>query len=260
MRGKAADQKDYQIAFFLLLKIFQTNYYYKMGRDRIYYNPIRSGVGWIAYLHGSFENAELEQCEKLIKSGDVVMDIGANIGSHSVYFSSLAPNGIIYSIEPSRLTFEYLLKNIKRIENVIPLSLALSNTNGIAKFYECDNDVMSGLKDTERSYVSYVNKVPVVKADSLVKMLDLQNLDFVKIDVEGLESQVIEGFRETLVKFKPVIFCEIYSGTNSNPDPEGTISLIGSLGYTVFVLKANQLMPYERHDDRYHNYFFIPVK
>lgn len=255
--GKKVSYDDIIVAFFRFLKVFVKNYYYKIGDDRVYYNPMRSGVGWVAYFNKSFEQDELNQCKKLIKSDDVIIDIGANIGSHSLYFSSLAPRGIVYSIEPSRITFEYLLKNIKYKENIIPLSLAISNTNEILNFYECDNDVMSGLKDTNRSNVSYINKIPAVQMDNLCSVLNIQKLDFVKIDVEGLETEVIQGFTQVLKKYKPVIFCEIYSGENSNPDSNKTIDLITSLGYKAHILVEDKLVPFTKHDDRYHNYFFI---
>ncbi len=257
LRGKKANSDDCQISFFRFWSFFVKDFYYTINEDRVYYNPLRSGVGWVAFFNKSFEQEELDQCKKLIKQDDVVIDIGANIGSHSLLFASLANKGIVYSIEPSRITFENLLRNIKYKDNIVPLSVAVSNTNEILNFYECDNDVMSGLKNTDRSGITYVNKVPAVRMDDLAKLLNLQKLDFVKIDVEGLETEVIEGFIDTLAKFKPIVFCEIYSGTNSNPDSNKTINLISSIGYDIFVLKGNNLVPFEKHDDNYHNYFFI---
>lgn len=255
--GKKVSSDQCQISFFKLWSFFVKDFYYTIANDRVYYNPLRSGVGWVAFFNKSFEQEELDQCKKLIKADDIVFDIGANIGSHSLLFSSLASNGIVYSIEPSRITFENLLRNIKYKENIVPLSVAVSNANELLSFYECDNDVMSGLKNTDRSSITYINKVPAVKMDDLANMLNIQKLDFVKIDVEGLETEVIEGFVNTLSKFKPIIFCEIYSGTNSNPDSNKTISLISSLGYNTFVLKGDALVEFEKHDDNYHNYFFI---
>ncbi len=255
--GKKVNYDQCQISFFKFWEFFTKDFYYKIGDDKVFYNPIRSGVGWVAFFNKSFEQEELDQCKKLIKTDDVVFDIGANIGSHSLLFSSLANKGIVYSVEPSRITFANLLRNVKYKDNIVPLSVAVSNTNALLNFYECDNDVMSGLKNTDRSGVTFVNKVPAVKLDDLCKMLSIQKLDFVKIDVEGLETEVIEGFTETLSKFKPIIFCEIYSGTNSNPDPDKTIQLINSLGYQANILKGSELVPFEKHDDNYHNYFFI---
>ncbi len=257
LKGKKISYDEIIVAFFTFYRVFVKSYYYKIGNDKVYYNPMRSGVGWVAFFNKSFEQEELDQCKKIIKNDDVIIDIGANIGSHSLYFSSLAPNGIVYSIEPSRITFEYLLKNIKYKENIIPLSVAVSNSNEILNFYECDNDVMSGLKNTNRSNITYINKVPAVKMDNLCDLLNIQKLDFVKIDVEGLETEVIQGFLQTLSKFKPIVFCEIYSGENSNPDSDKTINLIVSLGYKAHVLVGDQLVPFTKHDDRYHNYFFI---
>jgi hypothetical protein len=78
----------------------------------------------------------------------------------------------------------------------------------------------------------------------------------VKIDVEGFETQVIEGGLAMLIAMKPDLFVEIYQGRNSNPDPTRTIDLLLGIGYRAWIVADGRLRPYGRHEDNYYNYYF----
>lgn len=98
-----------------------------------------------------------------------------------------------------------------------------------------------------------------MKVDDVVKSLNISRVDFVKIDVEGLELNVLNGMRQVISIHKPVIFCEIYTGKNSNSDPEATVRLVCSDGYSAYVMRNGELSPYESHDDNFYNYLFLPT-
>jgi hypothetical protein len=83
-------------------------------------------------------------------------------------------------------------------------------------------------------------------------------ISLVKIDVEGLEVAVMRGMEQLLRAHRPVVFCEIFGGANSNPDPQGTLEFCVSLGYEAFVLADDRLIPATKHRDALYNYFFIP--
>ena len=87
----------------------------------------------------------------------------------------------------------------------------------------------------------------------------MEHIDFVKIDVEGLEHNVLEGMKEIIQKYRPIIFCEIYQGTASNKHPDKTVKFVSELGYDAYILKGDALVKYIKHDDMYYNYFFIPI-
>lgn len=89
-------------------------------------------------------------------------------------------------------------------------------------------------------------------------MLEDKRVDLIKIDVEGLEMHVLSGMREFIAIHRPVIFCEIFGGQQSNPDPASTVRFCVSLGYDAFVLSGAQLIPAGPHRDQFYNYFFIP--
>lgn len=249
---------DYYFSYFKLLKKIKRNFYYTINDNVVYYDPIKSGIGHRIYWDGSFEGEELGICERFIENDSIILDIGANIGIHSVFYSKIAKEGSIFSFEPSRDTFTILLRNVKNLSNVIPFNLALSDKTEIVNFYECEDNALSGLKDTLRSPVRILSKVLCFRGDDFIPNLNLTKLDFIKIDVEGFEEQVLKGLEKTIRLFKPKVFCEIYKGQYSNLKPLDTINFIINLNYKAFVMSKDYLIPFVEHNDDLHNYLFLP--
>ncbi|MDB6100477.1 MAG: hypothetical protein JWO52_476 [Gammaproteobacteria bacterium] len=230
----------------------------KLAGRRIYFDPA-TDIGMHLLLTGRFERDALAICAGFIKPDGVVLDVGANIGIHAVHFAGFASSGQVICFEPARSTFALLLRNVKDLSNVIPLNVALSDTNGIRSFFIASDDAYSGLKDTGRKPILRQESVACFSADEfLPPLLGKQRVDLVKIDVEGFEMQVLQGMQALIRSHRPVIFCEIFAGRQSNPDPQGTVQFCTSLGYDAYVLSGERLIPAATHDDRLYNYFFIP--
>lgn len=251
---------DYYKRYFLLLRKFKKNWYYNIGPNRVYYDPVLSGIGHRIYFDGSFESSYLKLCSRYLQKDSVVFDIGANIGIHSVCFSNISSEGTVYSFEPAISTYRFLLKNISNCNNVIPINAGISDLNSTLEFYESDDNALSSFKDTQRDSVKKKYEVLCFKIDDFAKLFSINKLDFVKIDVEGFEHEVLKGMRETIFKYKPVIFCEVYQGTNSNTNPELTFRFIEELGYDIFNMVEDHLKEFQAHDDKEPNYLFIPKR
>lgn len=99
-------------------------------------------------------------------------------------------------------------------------------------------------------------EVSVTTIDEFVRNNSLDKISLIKVDVEGFETEVISGAMDTLKNLKPDLFIEIYSGSNSNPDPEFTIHELCALGYKAFVLIDGKTVPFISHSDSYYNYYF----
>jgi FkbM family methyltransferase len=225
---------------------------------RFHFDPA-TDIGLELLAKGQFEKAAIAQCAKFIHADGVVVDVGANIGVHTVHFAACARLGNVICFEPGRSTFTFLLRNVKRLSNVIPLNVALSDSTGVQPFYMAADNAYSGLKDTNRKAILHRELVACLKGDDiLLPMLRNQRVDLIKIDVEGLETEVLRGMREFLIAHKPVIFCEIFGGKSSNPDPESTVRFCISLGYDAFVLRGEELFPAGAHSDSFYSYFFVP--
>jgi FkbM family methyltransferase len=146
------------------------------------------------------------------------------------------------------------------IKNIVPLNLAISDKANIANFYVMADDAYSSLVDTGRRELSEKINVLCTTVDGLIGEI---KVDFVKIDVEGLELSVLQSMRGLLGRSKPVIFCEIYKGKLDAYNPNETISYLRNLGYSVNRIVDEKMVEMGaeiNHDDCYYNYFFLPNK
>lgn len=229
----------------------------------IEYDP-RSDIGAAIYSRGSFESAEIEFCSKLLAraAAPTVIDIGANIGIHSLCWAAAHRSLRCDVFEPSPATAQILRRNIALnglAERIEIHQSAVSNVVGEATFYECSDAAFSSLKDTRRKPVVAQTKVPVTTLDAWAEARGLAQVDLVKIDVEGLEHEVILGAGRLLSRLRPHLFVEIYGGEGSNQNPRSTIELIMQHGYDAFVFdRAGVLHPYRDHSDSNYNYYFSP--
>lgn len=227
-----------------------------LGR-MISYDP-STVIGGLLFSSGEFEKKEMELCEDYISETSIVLDIGANIGLHSIYFSGLAREGCVLSFEPSLATFGILVSNVANISNIVPINLAVSNEGQITDFFNTCDNAYSSLMDTKRKEVVNITKVPCMRLDEIVSGLRLDRVDFVKIDVEGFEFEVLKGMVEVIAKYQPVIFCEIYKGKHSNQQPDETVKFLIEKGYSALVMCKGKLVDYEQHNDAFFNYLFLP--
>jgi FkbM family methyltransferase len=220
-----------------------------------------SVIGRALFFSGYFEELEIRFFEqRLAKStGLVVLDVGANIGLHALRWARVQPRGHVFAFEPSPRTSALLERNMRTsapADNITIVREAVSSYCGKSAFYECDDNAFSSLKDTHRKKVVATTTVSVDTIDAFVSRQKLSTVSLIKIDVEGVEQQVIDGARETLKYLKPDLFVEIYKGEASNSDPEATVRYVQSLGYSAYVLVEGRPVPYTMHNDRNYNYFF----
>lgn len=160
-----------------------------------------------------------------IKPGAVVFDVGANLGLTSVVFSKLNASASVYSFEPSRNIYRCLKKTIREnnLVNCFPMQKALSANVGSISFSDNRDSASAShlsLNGESLGHVSYPVEVSTIDAVYSEKGLD--RLDFIKIDVEGFEGDVLQGGLKTLQNLKPTVFLEFNSFTliayrNINP-------------------------------------------
>ena len=220
-----------------------------------------SAIGKSLFLEGNFEDQEIRfSLEKALDSKKpIILDIGANIGWHSLRWAQKRPDATIFAFEPSPITRNFLQKNIDANhfgERIHVIPFAVSNKLGIAKFFHCRDNAYSSLKDTKRQPISDCFEVPVTTVDEFIASKNLNRVTLLKIDVEGFEKEVLLGSIRTLEKMKPDLLMEIYSGEASNSDPNGTVQLLINMGYSAFVLQDGLPTKYTKHSDQHYNYYF----
>ena len=143
----------------------------------------------------------------LIKSGDVVVDAGANTGVFSIFVAEKNPDVTISAFEPTPETFSMLQKNTEQYPNVKCFNFALGEKN------EKSSIVVTG-RGGEANYIGE-GGVPIE-----IKTIDSLSIpmNFLKMDVEGYEANIIIGASETIKKYKPVVAMSAYHKPNDKTE------------------------------------------
>ena len=165
-----------------------------------------------------------------------VIDIGANIGNHSAFFSKIM-GAKVYAFEPIADNFRHLVKNNPDGKNY---NAGLGNKEKEMGYFI--NSQCSGMPN--------MGGCQLIEGTGIqVKLLDSYNLkpDMIKIDTEGMETEVIEGGIETIKKYKPVLVIE----HNDIQKLYNTARLLVPLGYIIrpFVEKNWEMFIYERYNN-----------
>ncbi len=158
-----------------------------------------SGLGLMLRSSGKFEPLQSKRFINSVKQGDVVLDIGANIGYYSILASKLVgKKGKVYAFEPDPQNIKLLYKNIKlnNCRNITVIEAALGSKKGKL-------DLIQDLSNPGESKLSKKNiansvKVKVLTLDQFVKTEKIKKIDLIKIDVEGAEPDVLKGSIKTL--------------------------------------------------------------
>lgn len=198
---------------------------------------------------GKTHNSEIRFSKHLIqtvKEGDQFLDIGAHIGYFSLLFSALNGNGKILSFEASPKTFHLLEKNVKN-SKIQVFNIAVSDKNGILSFMEFPilfseyNATNLNIYKNESWFKSLnVNKieVPSITGDELVLKYDI-NPSVIKIDVEGAEKQVIQGFQYFLNKNSPKIIMEFAKTKTVNSNRKEAEKLLEKNNFYPYKITEN---------------------
>ena len=194
------------------------------------YNKNDMYIGKSIEKYGEFSQLEARVFEQICKAGDVVIEVGANIGAHTLYLSKLVGNGYVFAFEPQRLVFQNLCANLalNSISNVYAYQEAISDENGSILIPECDftkNNNFGGINIENTKNGTTVNRQ---KLDNFLNKID--RLKLLKIDVEGMEILVIKGAKELIDKFRPIIYIE----NDRQEHSKELIELLWSLDYKMY--------------------------
>jgi FkbM family methyltransferase len=174
-------------------------------------------IGKAIMKTGAWAPKDLDLFKQLVTPGDVVFDVGANIGHHTVFFSDLVgPDGRVFALEPQLEIFRFASANLalNGCRNTVLLQGCLGSENGEARMaaisYEEANN-FGALSVASDKDMANGETVPVWTLDHLVASgtIPIGRLDFMKIDVQSFELYVIQGAEQTIGRFKPKIFIEI---------------------------------------------------
>ncbi|MDX2099030.1 MAG: FkbM family methyltransferase [Leptolyngbyaceae cyanobacterium bins.59] len=147
----------------------------------------------------------------LASNSTTILDIGANIGCTALLFGKLAQE--VYAFEPSPTTFSFLEKNITSsgLTNIFPKNIGLGTEPGEYPLTLAPSNraVAFVSNQTQAGTGHIVEKIIIRPLDEVVQSLHLTKVDFIKIDVEGFEGQVLKGATQTLKTHQPIVVLEL---------------------------------------------------
>ena len=182
----------------------------------------------------------------LINKGDVILDIGANLGYYSFLFAGwTGDSGKVFAVEPIAVYNTIFNEKAKKYKNITLYSCALGAeektvemvsspqlgflSTGLPHVYDSERD--GSVENQEFQFEAQMKKPSVLFENS-------NQLDYVKCDIEGYEYIVLSDMKEIIRKFKPVVQVEVWPENEEN-----LFNLFDELGYTPYKLYKYQLLP-----------------
>jgi FkbM family methyltransferase len=200
------------------------------GRDGYFlYNRNDEYIGKAIEKYGEYSGLEIAVLKQLCASGDVVIEVGANIGAHTVGVAKhVGGAGRVLAFEPQRLVFQTLCANV-----------ALNNLTNVDCYWAAMGKVEGRLivPELDPTRRQNLGGIPLegarqgfdVECMTLDRFLFLPRLRLVKIDVEGMEADVLAGGRRLIERLRPILYVE----NDRIAKSESLLHLIDSLGYRM---------------------------
>ena len=185
-------------------------------------------IGRSLDVYGEYSEGEIDLFRQLLRPGDVAVDAGANIGALTVGMARLVqPGGAIVAFEPQRAIFDILCNNLRLngLANVTVYRRAVGSEAGVIRVPPLDYGQTENFGGVALGG-SLGEEVNVVTIDSL----GLPRLRLLKVDVEGMEFDVVTGARATIQRLQPALYIE-----NDRADrSQRLIALLFDIGYRLW--------------------------
>jgi FkbM family methyltransferase len=192
-------------------------------------------IGRSLDLYGEWAESELELLGLLIRAGDTVVDVGANLGTHTTFFAQrVGPSGRVIAFEPQRVVFQMLCANLalNGLTNVHAHPAAAGRVAGMIDVPEVayaepgNHGGVSLAAPSTGAPGATGASVPLLALDDL----GLDRCRVLKIDVEGMELEVLEGGRALVAAARPIVYVE----NNDTSRSPALIDWLLARGYHLF--------------------------
>ncbi len=213
---------------------------------------------------GQYEREHAQMMLSFIREGDVIFDVGANIGWYSILMAKKFPAAQVHSFEPIPRTFACLQENLalNELSNVHPHNWGLSDAQKDLTFYFEPNLTVrasaANLADTPDAAQKITCRVRPM--DDMIGEI-APRVDFIKCDCEGAELFVFQGAQKVLQTCRPIVFTEMLRkwAAKFGYHPNQIIDLFAGLNYSCYVVRAGGLEGLTRvtDDTADTNFFFL---
>lgn len=235
-------------------RVFLRNRYVirKVNGYRMYLDAEDRGISRTLALFGTRERDQIFVLREELKEGMVVLDVGANIGSYALIEAGLVGNeGRVYAVEPAPENFHLLNRNIRLngFENVITtFQLGISDKKGVEKLYlsdSCNLHTFYPGRPAQQEDGQCVEERTIDVETTTISdfAADKQDIDFIRMDIEGYEVEAFRGMLDILKTgdFSPTILFETHRPKydETTHDMRGALQQLFKLGYRVKTLVSN---------------------
>lgn len=178
--------------------------------------PNDKGISTELLMFKTHEPLTTQLLLRELKKGMVCIDIGSNIGYYVLLESRVVgDSGKVIAIEPSPKNFNYLRINLvqQKAFNVEPKNFAIGDSNGEIEFLISDRSNYCRVAthgQMEFDTIEKIIKIQAKRLDSFLEENPLEKLDFIRMDVEGYESNIYEGMKNTVSIFRPMLLIEVH--------------------------------------------------
>jgi len=207
---------------------------------------LRESIDMQIYFRGCFEPDTTLVINKYVKSGMTILDIGANVGAHTLRLAKLVgKDGKVIAFEPMSWALAKLKRNIglNDFDNIVVEECALSDINFKSQLTHFSSSWRVGGGWAADSGTA--EHIGFVTLDEYARINKMDKIDFIKLDVDGYECKVIRGGVNTIKKFTPIMIVEFGKCTLERyGDSLGDlVDLLFSLGYLLYSIEDLKLYP-----------------
>jgi FkbM family methyltransferase len=217
---------------------------------------LQEGIDFSIYLLGAFEPSTVRAYSRVVSPGATILDIGANVGAHTLFLARLCgAAGRVVAFEPTQYAFNKLRRNIE-LNPDIALRVSCQQVMLVATASSAIEQAIYSswpLQDAadEELHAEHKGRLMVTAGataetlDGALARLGVHQVDFVKLDVDGHEAEVLEGGRETFSRDRPAILMELAPFVFRDNMEKFTFMLkfFWALGYRLTDLSSGKVLP-----------------
>jgi FkbM family methyltransferase len=223
----------------------------KLRLDRAAY------MGSLIYWRGYHSYRELRVLHRLLTPAMTFVDVGANRGEFTIFAAKRLPHGRVLSFEPLPDNYGELMHNIElnRLENVTPFPVGLAEssrcqplfTSADEAVHQSWNEGLGSLFASDYRAIE-LEAVELRTLDEVCSETKLDAIHCIKVDVEGAELPVLQGARDCLRRFRPVLILEMNAETfrAAGYSSQDIAELLATLGYRLHAIdRRGRVRPLE---------------
>jgi FkbM family methyltransferase len=212
---------------------------------------LKEGIDFAIYL-GLYERSTTKAISRSVRSGQIVLDVGANIGTHTLELARrVGASGKVFAFEPTLFAYGKLLHNLELNAGLVPIVKAEQLMLAASDSKIAEEQIHSSwpLVRTDDLHADHLGRLQstegarAITLDTYLGEAGVERVDFIKLDVDGYECEVLEGARHCLDNFHPIILMELapYVLRERGSSLAHLLSILNRSGYRFWSLGGVQL-------------------